>query len=359
MYRFTLLLVLASLFLMGDSVTVAHTPFAPPVAQASPAHAQTNPAPKVGQPLRPLAFTETGHAAFPSLVLEPNGTLRLAYRQGTDHYLARDGRIMIATSRDLGQTFRAPKVVKSAPGVDFRDPTLAFINGHLWTTWFTGSAVNGAEGAWVQRDDRQPIRIDQLPYAAIAAPVRLLPDGTLGAVYYGHAAGEPRDSAWFARSRDSGRTWTSTRIANGPAADVDFQEPWLVLRQGQLIVTHRYGSWDGIGMVTSADSGQSWTTPRRILDHATGRPNAYVLRSGKIAMSYRDTVTHDAMLTFSLDGGQIWGTPTVLLAAPPDDIGTTYADFAEVKSNILLTVVGMQRTDGSSFLSIGSISPQP
>lgn len=353
MSRFALILVLAPLFLTGGSVVIARTPSIPVPARIAAPQTDQAPGRDLNAPLRPLPFTETGHAAFPSLLLEPNGEMKLAYRYGSDHVESRDGNIMLATSRDLGRTFNSPTIAKSEPGVDFRDPALAFVNGHLWTTWFTGSATNGAEGAWIQRDDREPVRVDQLPYAAITAPIRLLPDGILGAVYYGHATGEEFDSVWFARSRDTGRTWTSTLIADGPATGVDFQEPWMVLRQGQLIVTHRYGGWDGIGMTTSTDGGLTWSIPSRVLGNATGRPTAYTLDSGIIAMSYRDATTHDAMLTSSSDGGRNWSAPTVLLAAPSGDIGMTYTDLVEIRRGILFVVVGMQRTDGSSFLSTG------
>lgn len=356
MSRFTLLLALVSVFLTGGSAAISPAPHGSAPAQAVAPQASPAPSRDVDEPLRPLAFTETGHAAFPSLVLEPNGVMKMVYRYGSDHVESRDGAVMLAVSQDLGRTFNPPTVVKSAPGVDFRDPAFAFISGHLWTSWFTGSATNGAEGAWVQRDDREPVRIDRLPYAAITAPIRLLPDHTLGAVYYGHAAGEAHDSVWFAHSRDRGRSWTSTRIADGPAAGTDFQEPWLVLWRGQLLVTHRYGNWDGVGETSSQDGGFTWSTPRRMLDNATGRPNTYTLRSGIIAMSYRDATSHDAMLTLSPDGGLTWSAPTILLTAPPGDIGTTYADFVEVQRGVLFVLVGMQRIDESSFISSGLIS---
>lgn len=353
MSRFALLLALVSALLMGGSVAISPAPHESAPAQAVTPQASPAPSRDVDEPLQPLAFTETGHAAFPSLVLEPNGAMKMAYRYGSDHVESRDGAVMLAASPDLGRTFSPPTVAKSAPGVDFRDPALAYFAGHLWTSWFTGSEANGAEGAWVQRDDREPVRIDRLPYAAITAPVRQLPDHTLGAVYYGHAAGELYDSVWFAQSRDRGRSWTSTLLADGPAAGIDFQEPWLVVWRGRLLVTHRYGNWDGVGEVFSQDDGFTWSAPRRVLDNATGRPNTYTLRSGIIAMSYRDATSHDAMLVLSRDGGLTWAVPTILLTAPPGDIGTTYADFVEVQRGILFAVVGMQRTDESSFLSTG------
>lgn len=308
--------------------------------------------PKRPDPNEPaqLIFPVTGHAAFPSLVEMPSG-IRLAYRYGTDHVAMRDGSLLISSTTDLGRHFTDPAVLRDTPNEDDRDPTLAYIDGELWTTWFTGSAAVGAEGVWVQRGDRTPVRVDSLPYAAIAAPVRQLQDGSVAVVYYGKAAGAPRESAWFARSSDGGVTWTSRVIADGPAAGRDYQEPWLVVDGSRLIVTHRYGSWDGIGVTTSNDSGQSWFAPRKVLDNATGRPNVTMLRSGALVMTYRHAGTRDGMITISRDGGGTWSAPQVLFDGPDDDIGFAYADMLElpmsasVPTGTILVVLSVETGD--------------
>jgi hypothetical protein len=305
--------------------------------------------------LQPLPIGQGGHDAFPSLVQGPGREVKLVYRHGTNHVAARDGVAMMCQSLTLGRTFSVPQILLSAPGVDFRDPALAYVQGELWVSWFTGSATLGAQGAWVQRGNRPPIRIDQLPYAAIAAPVRILPDGSVGAVYYGHAAGESKDSAWFARSTDGGDTWVNKRIADGPAAGLDFQEPWLVVRGQQLIVAHRYGNWDAIGITTSSDGGQTWSDPRRTMPSATGRPNMTVLRSGTIVMTYRDRDTHHAMLTSSRDAGITWNASRLLHPAPPGDLGMTYADIIQVGGGIIpgdgIMLVAVAIEDGATGTS--------
>lgn len=297
-----------------------------------------------------LIDTPPGHSAFPSLVFYPGRTVALAYRQGSDHYAARDGRLLLATSLDYGVSYTDTVTIEQTDGVDYRDPSLSTAGDELWTTWFTGSAENSAEGAWVRRGDRPPVRIDQdLPYAAIAAPVRQLPNGDLGAVYYGHAEGEQFDSVYFAWSPDGGDTWTSTRIADGEAAGRHYQEPWLMVRGSELIVTHRFGSWSAVGLTRSTDGGMSFSAPMQVLSSATGRPNGTVLASGTIALTYRHTTTHAAMLATSGDGGVTWRSRT-LMAAPPGPIGMTYTDMLEVLPGVLHVVVGMEQSDGSSRL---------
>jgi hypothetical protein len=299
-------------------------------------------------------FPVTGHDAFPSLAQLPDGTVDLAYRHGGDHYVKRDGALMLSHADGAMGSFETATVFRDSPGVDERDPAISYINGELWSSWFTGSAALAAEGVWVQRGDQAPVRIDQLPYAAITSPVRALPDGSVGAVYYGrlYDANHPnyRDSAWFGRSTDGGATWSYRRFADGNQAGLDFQEPWLVVRGSQLIATFRYGSWDSIGISTSDDNGVTWSAPRQILTAATGRPNTLVLRSGTIVMSYRDTATHNGMVTSSRDDGATWSVPRVLFPAVPSNIGWAYGDFLEPQPGLILSVAAVENTDGTCAL---------
>ena len=305
-------------------------------------------------PLTPVALSPAGsHAAFPGLAFTPGRTLDLAWRQGSDHVGRRDGQIVIATSLDSGLSYHDPDAVLGG-GTDYRDPSVSAIDDELWLTYFTGSASNAAQGAYVVRGDRPPVRIDSLPYAAIAAPVVELPDGTVAAVYYGHAAGQARDSVWFARSTNGGASWTSTRIADGVADGRDYQEPWLVVRDGTLHVLHRYGSWDSVGITSSTDGGAHWTLPRKILGHATGRPTTLVYASGTMLTIYRDTDTRAAEMAVNKDGGANWVTSGTLLTPPTGSpLGMTYAAAVEVLPGVAHVVVGAENADGSSTLYRG------
>lgn len=325
-------------------------------------------------PLRPMNISLAGsHAAFPGLTQTSDGTLTVAWRQGSDHVAARDGAIVTATSLDTGLTYHNPTTVLDN-SVDRRDPSLSTIGGEVWLTYFdgtrpassplagsgllgdasgtTGAASNGAEGAYVIRGARPPVRIDQLPYAAISAPAVTLPDGSVGAVYYGRAGVETRDSAWFARSTDGGATWSSTRIANGQADGRDYQEPWLVVRNGTLHVLHRHGNWDAVGITSSTDGGATWSTPRRILAKATGRPTTIVFTSGTMAVIYRHTDTRAAMMATSRNGGLTWVSTGPLLS-PSGPLGMTYAAADEVLPGVAHVVIGGENPDGSSTLHGG------
>src|ERR1044072_1803506 len=76
--------------------------------------------PRLETPMQPLAVGQDQHSAFPGITREPSGVLRLVWRQGSDHYLTRDGRIMIAESWDDGETWTNPQTIRANP--DYRDP---------------------------------------------------------------------------------------------------------------------------------------------------------------------------------------------------------------------------------------------
>lgn len=306
-------------------------------------------------PLQPVGLSPAGsHAAFPGLAAHPDGTLTLAWRQGSDHVDSRDGDIVTATSTNQGETYRNPVTVRT--GRDYRDPSPAYIGGELWLTYFTGSATLPAEGAYVIRGDRPAVRIDQLPYAAIAAPVVQLPDGSVGAVYYGRAPGQTRDSVWFARSTNGGTSWTSTPApaADGQAAGREYQEPWLVVRGTTLHVLYRYGNWDSIGISSSTDGGATWTAPRPIIARATGRPTTLVYSSGTMLVIYRHADTRAAMVTTSSDGGVTWRYPRTLLVPPAGSpLGMTYAAAVEEVPGVADVVVAAEDANGDSQLYRG------
>lgn len=285
------------------------------------------------------------HNAFPSATLAPDGRLQLVWRAGTDHAVTRDGRIMSAYSSDQGQTWTTPTTLAS--GYDFRDPSISYIDGHSYLTFFTGTNSSPAGGAWVSRDGGQAVRIDSLPYTAISAPVVKLPDGRLATSFYGRKAGETIDTAWMAWSSDGGSSWSTNRILNDGASHA---EPVLLVRNGitQLIAR---GGTNTLVARTSPDSGRTWDTPRTIVTACTGRPSGVVTADGVMVAICRGALPAvNAQTVYSLDGVQWWTGPTVLPAPSGSPLGMTYAALVEVLPGTLWTTVGMEQADGSSAL---------
>lgn len=299
----------------------------------------------------PLYLVGTGHAAFPGLARAPDGSLRLVWRQGSDHYLARDGAILAATIDGPSQPPVIPTTVL-AGGTDYRDPSLSFIAGREYLTYFTGSSRLAAQGAYVRVDRSPPVRIDgMLPYAAIAAPVVKLPDGRLGATFYAREAVDAPDTAWMAWSSDGGRTWSATQSVNNRDSRISNPEPWLVVDGNLVHMFFRWGIEGQLAMQTSTDSGVTWGNARIILQDASGRPTVLRTAAGTLVMVYRSLPSKAAQLAYSFDRGAEWKVGAAPMPAMPGSPnGMTYAAMTETRPSVIRLVIGMERPDGSSAL---------
>lgn len=289
------------------------------------------------------------HSAFPSITKSGN-TLQLVWRQGSNHATARDGKIMRSQSVD-GVHWSPAVVVRS--GGDYRDPSISYVDGSQYLTWFTGSKTAPALGAVAAPGSSTPTRIDpRYGYAATTAPVVRLPNGQLGATWYGRKPGETVDTSWMSWSRDGGKSWTANRITNFIGAKVHTNEPYLTV-DGQLThMFYRWGTQDGIGIRTSTDSGRSgWGAPRKILAHASGRPTVLATSSGVLVMVYRQLPTKGARIAYSTDHGATWKDGGQLAGVPKGSPnGMTYASMVETTPGRVLVVLGMEFTDRSSVL---------
>lgn len=349
--RFTVLAVAAGTLLACTAATLSVT-----VAVA----AQPLPAPPPGGVVmasQPQVLpTSSRHSAFPGLAKAPDGSLTLVFRGGYDHANTRDGSIYRArgTITDQGLIWSAPTQVPLPAGHDYRDPSISYVAGHEYLTYFTGAngtPEDGAQGAYVVRDGGPPVRIDpNFPRAAISAPVVQLPDGRLGAAFYGWKAGESTDTAWMAWSSDLGQSWSVNRILND---GLSHAEPVLLVRNGMTHLIARGGS-DTLVMRSSTASGASgsWDAPHVIVGACTGRPSAMVTQAGTMVMVCRGILPAvNAQVAYSVDGtGQKWWWGPTLVRALAGSFGMTYAAMVEILPGVILTVGGMENPDGSSYL---------
>lgn len=342
--------------------TAATTPAAKSTQAAKPA-ARAVVAVQVARPVAGIAITaavrpvptSSRHSAFPSIAQAPDGSLTMVSRGGFDHAASKDGRVMLATGTfkvGVGIIWSGESTLLTAAGVDYRDPSISYVDGHEYLTFFTASTNSGAEGAYVvrDRDVAHPIRIDALPYAAISAPIVRLPNGVLGAAFYGHKSGESIDTAWMGFSSDLGQSWTTNRILNDGSPHA---EPVLLVRNGVVHLLARGGA-DTIVMRSSTNSGASgsWDTPHVIVGACTGRPSATVTAAGTMVMVCRGILpSPNAQVAYSVDptGAKWWWGPLVL-AAPAGSFGMTYAAMYEVLPGVIHVVAGMEQADGSSAL---------
>ncbi len=202
--------------------------------------------------LRPFGL-DNNHAAFPGAARLPDGSLYLVWREGSNHWTNRDGTLLASRSNDLGRTWSKPFTIVpyAGDGVDYRAPSVSVSRDgtRMYLTYFKGTSAVAAAGAFlrVSTDQGQTwgpeVRMDNLPYAAICAPLVELASGDLLGVLYGHSGSETQDSVWLVRSSDQGQTWQApVRLVNGVTDARNYQEPWAVQRDDQLVVLFRWGS---------------------------------------------------------------------------------------------------------------------
>jgi len=299
------------------------------------------------------------YSAFPTVVEIPAG-LRAVWWQGNDHLSYGTSRLFTTTSSDSGASWTAPEFLRWSIGV--RDPNVSRqADDRHWLTYFTGFQSLPALGAYARlsRDGGAtwgtPRRVDpRLPYAAVSAPIRAEGPGgrdTLWLPFYGRerddATGdlEEFDSAYIARSVDGGANWTSTRIADGAADERSYAEPWLVLDEnqpGRMLVFHRHGAWQSIGLTESTDGGQSWSAPRELFP-GTGRPTALATSTGQLVVVYRDATTRDAVYAVSTDDGATWNAGQLLMENHNStQLGMVYAAMVETAPGEVYTLVSME-----------------
>lgn len=312
---------------------------------------------------RPIGV-DSAYAAFPSVCRFDSGQLRLVWRQGSDHVTARDGNIHTSTSTDNGLTWTAATIAVDDT-VDLRDPCIATAGGTTFLTYFKGTASLAAAGCFLRKSTNDgvswgtEIRIDNLPYAAMCAPVIQVGANLLTA-FYARNTGDTLDSCWLATSSDNGDTWSRQLVANGPAAGRHYQEPWLVAKGAEVWMFFRYGTAQSIGASVSTDSGVTWSAPTELFGDAIGRPAAVWLSTGTKAVVARRISDKQAVVR-SHNGGTsqtAWlpARPTMIQPAS-GPIGMQYAHPLEIPGGVICPV-GIESATNASRIHIGWLSDE-
>lgn len=273
--------------------------------------AATTSAPAPAQ-FAPFGLEQSPHAGYPTATQLADGTVRMVWRQGTDH-VSDDGQLHTAVGNPAAGAWSPPSLVQvdGGPDGDVRDPHLSTIGGDVWLTYFVSDPNHTPTGARVARSTDGgatfglSARIDpELPFAAISSPIVKV-SGKLVTGFYGRQAGETVDTAWAAWSTDNGQTWASKRIANGIDAENPYSEPWVVTDGTTAVYLFRDGKWNAIATRSTPDGGATWSPVRSsVITNATGNSASVWSSDGRIYTVYRHTVTHAAMLASSTDGGR-------------------------------------------------------
>jgi hypothetical protein len=318
--------------------------------------------PDINVAVRPGSPTRLGigqaHSAFPGACLLADGRLLLAWREATDHVASRDGVIRTSISDDDGLTWSVPVTAVADEEWDLRDPSLAHSDGTTWLTYFKGSGELAGAGCFVRASTDgghtwgRETRIDDLPCAAIAAPLLRLPCGDLLVVFYGRAGSESYDSCWASRSGD-GTTWAApVRVADGPTDGRHYQEPWPVAAGDEVVVLFRHGTQHSIGTVRSGDGASTWSAPE-VAFTGSGRPSAVYTSSGVLVVTYRSLPGKHAHMRASRDGGRTWYPPR--LVALHGGVWFVYAAPVEIAPGLVCCPFANEVSDTSSTLHVSYV----
>lgn len=265
---------------------------------------------------------DTAHSSAPSIYYSKTyNKLFMLYRQGTDHFVSRDGIFKLTSSSDLGKTWSAAVTVQDlTPTWDSQGQGISESNDgtKLWMSYFKASAANGAAGVFFKTSTdggtswSAETRIDtSLPYAATTDVIRQLANGDMVMAYYGRSGAETFDSIWIAKSTNGGTSWTSTRLANGQTASLHFDEPVIAINGTTAVITGRYGGIQSIGTTVSTNSTSSWGTFTERFP-GTGKPHLFWLNSTTLVCIYRELSTGHAKMRSSVNNGAAWSPPRLV-----------------------------------------------
>lgn len=209
--------------------------------------------------------------------------------------LARDGALIVIAS---GWSRRLPPGEYSSPH-----------EGDVLAPWVCRSVDGGR--TWTRSDatPSPPAETNRevIPFGDIV----VLADGTLGVSFYG--GGTPGgDSAYFYTSADDGRTWSlRSTICAGRANETT---P-VVLPGGRVLVAARTPGSACLNLFESDDHGNTWrdlgpvTLPRQHPGHLL------LLADGRLLLTFgiRNPGYYGVGVRVSSDLGQTWGTPRFLV----------------------------------------------
>ncbi|SDS28799.1 sialidase family protein [Jiangella sp. DSM 45060] len=257
---------------------------------------------------------------FPNAERLADGSVVAVAREGAGH-TGQDGRLLMLSSDDGGETWSEPEVVYDSQ-YDDRDPMITQLSsGRLLLSWFQiDYSVRPAEpmGTRVAHSDdggatwSEPVVVDsmlsgesdivdtyELGWNGSHGQVKELPGGDLIIPLYGTVPDDKWQKATVVRSADGGETWSAaTESLVASATGTHYQEPVLTVLPGGVVhallrigtaastmgAVHSQESW-------SRDGGLTWSAPAEI-DLVTSSAHTEVLRDGSVFLAYGDLSGH-------------------------------------------------------------------
>jgi len=267
---------------------------------------------------------------FPVLAKLSNGDLAVVLRMG-DYHIGQRGRIEMATSRDGGRTWTAPRLAISSQ-TDDRNP--AFCQLRDDTLLLAFGRLSGYENGRLSRDKMnfqifltrsrdmgetwskpEPLEVGDAsvklgPICSPYGKMLQLKDGTVFLAVYQEELprrGDRNYSSYLLHSEDEGYTWRdATLIAQG------YNETALLqLPDGNLLAAlrgpHVQGGGECVAISHSKDLGYTWSEPRQLTIGGEHPGDLCYLKSGKVLLTFgHRRVPYGVHTVISPDGGQSW-----------------------------------------------------
>ena len=201
------------------------------------------------------------------LAIGPDGTLYAAW---TEY----DGPLWFTRSRDRGATFATPRAIVADPGRPARAPAIAVSAEVVHLAWTTGEDPAADLRIATSRDRGEtftaPRLVRRSPGFADAPKLAIDPRGTLH-LAFAESAGGPfgRFDVYVTRSRDRGRSFEPPRVVSRPhprgIESAAFPSLALGPRGIVHVVWERYPDHRapprGLAIATSADGGDTFGAP--------------------------------------------------------------------------------------------------
>ena len=146
---------------------------------------------------------------------------------------------------------------------------------------------------------------------------------------------------WVHRSLVGGNTFTaSTRIDTAPFSGGYGMRGGIEVDGEILLPLCDVPNYASVFTVRSGDGGQSWSEPRLVASgegHAFEEPAPILLRNGRIVMLLRDNVSRILHVVTSEDSGWSWSDPS------PTGIADYPADMVQLEDGRIACVAGRRR----------------
>jgi hypothetical protein len=296
------------------------------------------------------------HRANPSAARLGDGTLLVAYKEASDHWITPDGVVRLCRSGDGGHTWSQPETIAAfdGRGLSCHLGLRELADGTLILPLVERHSVSG-QPPYLQYFERMPLSTHVIlshdggltwtSPEQVDLGSRVIWVGCYGNILVGRQGEIWMSVAWqkegdagyrtgLLRSQNGGRCWGHLiQIAYG----VDDEKSVCVLPSGRWIAVMR--DWDRPSKRSFSDDGGHTWTPVEPLPFHGHCPSLLQTQSGTLLCSYRQRgpgKPQGVGLSYSLDEGLTWAETDPLYVSPLRDCG--YANLLEISPGEFLAV---------------------